>query len=194
MQAMDSFACLRLTTYSARIEPRRSRRAAWRCSNSNPHGLALWLPVTVPPRPEINSSSRVRSLSSCTNLLCSDGRRLSALHRLFQRDFRRFVCLSRVVASGRGMLRTGVVGAFVALFGGGAMAFGGSLVLVRGGCVCVSRHARTPVRSMSVYDSPARECPVAGSHFADLLRLRQRVTRSDMFASPAHITVSAPPQ
>jgi hypothetical protein len=194
MQARESFACLRLTTYSPRIEPKRSRRAALRCSRSRPHGPALRPPVTVPPSSAISSSRRIRSLSSCTNLLgpCRDS--LGALHRLLQRDFRCFVCLSGVIASRRGVLRAGLVGAFIALFGGGAVALGGAFVLVRGGCVCVFRQWWTPFRSMSVHHSLARECPVAVSHLADLPCSRQRATRSEMFASPAHITVSAPPQ
>ncbi len=62
MHERESWANCRFDRYSPRIEPRRSRRADWRCSSNNLEGLWLRFPASLElPKPAIKSFSRFRS-------------------------------------------------------------------------------------------------------------------------------------
>jgi hypothetical protein len=66
------------------------------------------------------------------------------LDRFLVSELGRFAGLSGVIASGYCVLLAGLVGAFVALFRGGAVTLGCSFMVVRSSCVCIFWHLRTP--------------------------------------------------
>jgi hypothetical protein len=105
------------------------------CSNSKPHGPALSVSNPAPPRYAANSSRLLRSSLCCTKLPGFYGYGFGALDGFFLRQFGGFVGLGGMAASRHGMFHAGVMGAFVALFRGGAMALGGSLMVIGGGYV-----------------------------------------------------------
>src|SRR5580698_1687415 len=125
IQARDSLANCRLEQYSARMEPSKSRRAAWMCSISNPHGPVLRLPMSSPPS-LISRSSRLRRsvcrgklyyFATLFNCHCHG---LGALHRFLQSQLGSFVGFGGMAARVPGVLNASVMGAFVALLRGGA--------------------------------------------------------------------------
>ncbi len=135
MQATDSLANFRLELYSARMEPRRSRRAAWICSSSKPHGPSVRAPIPAPPSLISSSSRLLRSALCCIRLLRCDRCGRGSFDRLLMRQLGRFVCPGGVTAGDYGVLKASVVGSPVALQRRGAVTLRRPFMVVGGGSV-----------------------------------------------------------
>jgi len=160
MQATDSVANFRLELYSARMEPRRSRRAAWMCSNNSSQGPAVCMPIPAPPSLNSSSSRLLSSALCCIGLLCGNCHGLDALHRLFVSQPGGFVGLGRVAASDRCVLNTSVVCASVPLQRGRAVALGGSLMMVRCGSMGILGHKCDPLQTCCVWPCQCTSVPI----------------------------------
>jgi hypothetical protein len=77
-----------------------------------------------------------------------DRHRLGALHRLLMSQLRSFVSLGGVTARCQRVFAACLMGAFGALFRGGAVTLSRSFMMIGGGSVCISGHSGNPLLAL----------------------------------------------